>query len=169
LTTEKQDVFVNIIAAYPGTFDPLTLGHVDLIQRAARVFSQVIVAVAANPGKSPLFSVDERCELAENVLADLPNVRVQAYSGLTVDFAQQHNVSVLVRGVRGVVDLEFENPIAMANRQLAPTVDTLFLVPSPEHVHISSSIVRDIARHGGDPANYLPPVVAAALHAKLAE
>lgn len=160
---------MDVIAAYPGTFDPLTLGHLDLIQRAARLFSHVIVAVAASPGKTPLFSVEERCELAENVLADLPNVSVEAYSGLTAAFAQQRNVSVLVRGVRGVVDLEYENPIAMANQQLAPDVDTLFLVPRPSHVHISSSIVRDIARHNGDPSQYLHPVVAAALTAKLAE
>lgn len=148
-----------IRAAYTGTFDPLTNGHADVIQRAASMFSDLIVAVATNTSKKSIFNQDERLELAREVMADTPNVTVMPVSGLIVDFAREHNVRVLVRGVRGVGDYEYERQMAAMNRHLAPEVDTVLLAPAPEFAHISSTLVREIAFLDGDIDGLVPAAV----------
>nr|WP_199671414.1 pantetheine-phosphate adenylyltransferase [Salinisphaera sp. Q1T1-3] len=153
-------------AAYTGTFDPITNGHADVIRRAARMFDELIVAVASNASKKSIFDHDERVELASQVLADVPNVRVMHAEGLVVDFARQQAVDVLVRGVRGVGDYEYEKQMAVMNRHLAPNIDTVFLAPSPEYAHISSTLVREIAFLDGQISGLVPDIVADKLHEK---
>lgn len=150
-------------AMYPGTFDPLTNGHYDLVRRAADIFDRVVVAVAANPGKAPLFSVDERVELARQVLGDIPNVEVTGYTGLTVDFARQHGLRVVVRGLRAVSDFEFEFQLATMSRHLSDQVDYVFLTPTEQFNFISSTLIREIASLGGDVSKFVHPVVKEAL------
>lgn len=150
-------------AMYPGTFDPVTVGHYDLIRRAASVFSRVVVAIAANPGKTPMFSLEERVELAAEVLGDIKNVEVQGYEGLTVDFARDNKLRVMVRGLRAVADFEFEFQLATMSRQLNPDVESVFLTPTEKFTFISSSLVREIAMLGGDVSRFVHPVVKAAL------
>ena len=128
-------------AMYPGTFDPITNGHYDLIRRAAGVFNRVVVAVAANPGKTPMFSLEERVDLAAEVLGDIPNVEVQGYEGLTVDFARDNNLRVMVRGLRAVSDFEFEFQLATMSRQLNENVESVFLTPTEKFTFISSNLV----------------------------
>jgi pantetheine-phosphate adenylyltransferase len=159
---------MSISALYPGTFDPITNGHHDLIRRAASIFERVVVAIAANPSKAPLFSLDERVELARAVLADIPNVEVVGYSGLTVQFAQEHGLAVMVRGLRAVSDFEFEFQLATMSRQIAGQVETVFLTPTEQFSFISSSMVREIALLGGDVSRFVEPVVEAALKARAA-
>lgn len=159
---------MSISALYPGTFDPITNGHQDLIRRAASIFQRVVVAIAANPAKAPLFSLDERVELARAVLADIPNVEVVGYSGLTVQFAQEHGLGVMVRGLRAVSDFEFEFQLATMSRQIAGQVETVFLTPTEQFSFISSSMVREIALLGGDVSRFVAPVVEAALKARAA-
>ncbi|MBS62270.1 phosphopantetheine adenylyltransferase [Salinisphaera sp. C84B14] len=156
----------NIRAAYTGTFDPITNGHADVIRRAAGMFDELIVAVASNASKKSIFDHQERVELAKQVLADVDNVIVMPVSGLVVDFARKHGVSVLVRGVRGVGDYEYEKQMAVMNRHLAPQVDTIFLAPSPEYAHISSTLVREIAFLDGRISGLVPSLVADKLHEK---
>lgn len=148
---------------YPGTFDPITKGHGDLIERAARLFDEVIIAVAASPKKNPLFSLDKRVELAEAVSAHLPNVRVLGFSNLLAQFAHQQQANVLLRGLRAVSDFEYEFQLANMNRQLAPDVESMFLTPSEKYSFISSTLVREIAALGGDISKFVHPVVADAL------
>ena len=150
-------------AMYPGTFDPVTNGHYDLVRRATQIFDRVVVAVAANPGKAPLFSLDERVELVSEVLAGLPNVQITGYTGLTVDFARQHKLGVVVRGLRAVSDFEFEFQLATMSRHLTDQVDYVFLTPAPQFNFISSTLVREIASLGGDVAQFVHPSVEAAL------
>lgn len=150
-------------ALYPGTFDPITNGHHDLVRRAAGIFKNVIVAIAANPGKAPLFGLDQRVELARIVLADVPNVQVTGYTGLTVDFAVQHRATVIVRGLRAVSDFEFEFQLATMSRHLNDKVDYVFLTPTEQFNFISSTLVREIASFGGDVSKFVHPAVAAAL------
>lgn len=150
-------------AMYPGTFDPVTVGHYDLIRRAAGVFNSVVVAVAANPGKTPMFSLEERVALAAEVLGDIDNVEVQGYEGLTTDFARDNNLRVMVRGLRAVADFEFEFQLATMSRQLNPNVESVFLTPTEKFTFISSSLVREIAMLGGDVSRFVHPVVEAAL------
>jgi len=150
-------------AMYPGTFDPITNGHYDLVRRAARIFGRVVVAIAANPGKAPLFSVDERVELAREVLKDIANVEVMGYAGLTVDFARQHGLPVIVRGLRAVSDFEFEFQLATMSRHLSDTVDYVFLTPTEQFNFISSTLIREIASLGGDVSQFVHPAVASAL------
>lgn len=152
-----------VTAVYPGTFDPITNGHTDLIQRAARLFEQVIVAVAANPNKQPAFSQEERERLAAEVLAEFSNVRVCSFDTLLVDFVQANEAAVILRGLRAVSDFEYEFQLASMNRRLAPTVETLFLTPSEQYAYISSSLVREIAALGGDVSSFVDPRVQAAL------
>jgi pantetheine-phosphate adenylyltransferase len=159
---------MSISALYPGTFDPITNGHHDLIRRAASIFERVVVAIAANPSKAPLFSLEERVELARAVLADIPNVEVVGYSGLTVQFAQEHGLAVMVRGLRAVSDFEFEFQLATMSRQIAGQVETVFLTPTEQFSFISSSMVREIALLGGDVSRFVEPVVEAALKARAA-
>jgi pantetheine-phosphate adenylyltransferase len=153
-------------AVFPGTFDPVTLGHLDLVRRAAAVFDEVIVAPASHHDKRHLFSVGERVELLRAALADLPSVRVEPLSGLLVDGAARLGARTVVRGVRNANDLEYERQMAHTNRALAPWLDTVFLLSAPEHAHVSSTLVRQIARMGGDVRPFVPPAVADALARK---
>ncbi len=153
-------------AAYPGTFDPITNGHHDLVRRAAMIFDRVVVGIAANPGKTPLFSLAERIELAQRVLADVPNVEVQGYTGLTVDFARKNNLEVIIRGLRAVSDFEFEFQLANMSRHLARDIETVFLTPQEQFMFISSTLVREVAVLGGNVAEFVHPSVAAELQKK---
>lgn len=151
---------MNILAAYSGTFDPITLGHRDIIYRAAHMFSHVIVAVGLNPSKNPKFSLEERCELVRASVADLDNVEVKGFEGLIADFARENGVRVLVRGVRTVGDVDYEKQMAVMNRDLYPQLDTVMLAPSPEFAHLSSSLVREVTSLGGPVSKLVPkPVV----------
>ena len=154
---------MNRRALYPGTFDPITNGHHDLVRRAAGLFDHVIVAIAANPNKAPMFSLDERVDLARRVLRDLSNVEILGYSGLTVDCARQHNAAVIVRGLRAVSDFEFEFQLANMSRHLAREIETVFLTPQEQFTFISSSLVREIAILGGDVSEFVDPIVEAEL------
>lgn len=146
-------------AVYPGTFDPITNGHQDLIRRAAGIFDHVIVAIAANTNKAPMFALEKRVDLARQVLADLANVEVQGYSGLTVDFARQHHGTVIVRGLRAVSDFEFEFQLANMSRHLDRNFETVFLTPQEQFTFISSTLVREIAVLGGDVSKFVHPIV----------
>lgn len=154
-------------AAYTGTFDPLTNGHVDVIGRAAGLFSELIVAVGRNTSKNAIFDQTERVELARRVLADLDNVTVKPADGLIVDFAREHGVRAMVRGVRSVADYEYEKQMALMNRHLAPEIETLLIMPAPEHAHVSSTLVREIARLGGQLDGFVPEVIAQRLQDKM--
>jgi len=154
-------------AVYPGTFDPITRGHEDLVRRAAGIFDRIVVAIAANPNKTPMFGIDERVELARGVLAEMPNVTVTGYHGLTVNLAQQHGNAVIVRGLRAVSDFEFEFQLANMGRHLAPGVETMFLTPKEHFTFISSTLVREIATLGGDVGQFVHPLVVAAFQRKL--
>jgi pantetheine-phosphate adenylyltransferase len=146
-------------AMYPGTFDPITNGHHDLIRRAATMFDHVIVAVAANPNKAPMFNLDARVDMARRVLHDVPNVDVVGYSGLTVEFARNNNLSVVLRGLRAVSDFEFEFQLANMSRHLAREIETVFLTPQEQFTFISSTLVREIAVLGGDVGEFVHPLV----------
>ena len=159
---------MSISALYPGTFDPITNGHQDLIRRAARIFNRVLVAIAANPAKAPLFDLDERVDLARRVLDDIPNVEVMGYSGLTVKFAEEHGLAVMVRGLRAVSDFEFEFQLATMSRQIAGQVETVFLTPTEQFSFISSSMVREIALLGGEVSRFVHPIVEDALKQRAA-
>jgi pantetheine-phosphate adenylyltransferase len=150
-------------AMYPGTFDPITNGHHDLVRRAAGLFDRVIVAIASNPNKAPMFPLEARVDLARRVLHDIPNVEILGYSGLTVEFARQHNVGVVVRGLRAVSDFEFEFQLANMSRHLAREIETVFLTPQEQFTFISSSLVREIAVLGGDVREFVDPIVEAEL------
>lgn len=150
-------------AMYPGTFDPFTHGHNDLVRRACRIFDRVVVAIAANPNKAPLFTLEQRVEIARRVLADVPNVEVMGYSGLTVEFARQHGLNVIVRGLRAVSDFEFEFQLATMSRHLNGEVETVFLTPSEQFSFVSSTLIREIASLGGNVREFVDPIVAEAL------
>ncbi len=150
---------MNRYAVYPGTFDPITNGHQDLVRRAASIFERVIVAIAANPNKAPMFSLDMRVDLARRVLCDLPNVQVLGYSGLTVEFARKQEARVIVRGLRAVSDFEFEFQLANMSRHLERDIETVFLTPQEQFTFISSTLVREIAVLGGDVSEFVHPIV----------
>lgn len=154
-------------AIYPGTFDPMTNGHFDLIERASRIFDHLIVAVAANPGKNPLFTIDERVELAIEAVAKLPNVEVVGFSGLLAQFAADNNANILVRGLRAVSDFEFEFQLANMNRRLNNRLESVFLTPSEENSFISSTLVKDVARHQGDISQFVPALIKDAVDRKI--
>lgn len=154
-------------AIYPGTFDPITNGHADLIERAANLFSEIVVGVAKNPSKNPLFSLDERVELVREVTADLPNVTVVGFSGLLVDFAKHQGATVLIRGLRAVSDFEYEFQLANMNRRLYAELESVFLTPAEENSFISSTLVKEVALHHGDVRQFTHPAVAAALQTKI--
>jgi len=156
-------------AMYPGTFDPFTNGHDDLVRRACRIFDHVVVAIAANPGKAPLLPLEVRMDLARRVLADVPNVEVAGYSGLTVEFARKHGLNAIVRGLRAVSDFEFEFQLATMNRHLSDTVETVFLTPTERFNFVSSTLIREIASFGGDVREFVHPAVAEALAARFAK
>ncbi|MDT8363455.1 MAG: pantetheine-phosphate adenylyltransferase [Nitrosomonas sp.] len=150
-------------AVYPGTFDPITRGHEDLVQRASKLFDQVIVAVAADSSKIPCFTLDERVQMAKSVLAPYSNVTVTNFSGLLMEFTQQQKARIIVRGLRAVSDFEYEFQLAGMNRGLYPDVETIFLTPSEQYMFVSATIVREVARLGGDMNKFVHPVVAAHL------
>ncbi|WP_419237047.1 pantetheine-phosphate adenylyltransferase [Photobacterium leiognathi subsp. mandapamensis] len=148
---------------YPGTFDPITNGHLDLIERAAAMFDHVIVGVAFNPSKKPLFDLNERVELAGKITQHLDNVEIVGFSGLLVDFAKEHNANILVRGLRAVSDFEYEFQLANMNRRLMPELETVFLTPAEENSFISSTIVKEVALHKGDVSQFVDPLITEAL------
>jgi pantetheine-phosphate adenylyltransferase len=162
MTTER-------IAVYPGTFDPITNGHTDLVARAARVFPKVIVAIAESPHKKPLFSLDERISLSRKQLAHLPNVEVVGFNSLLAEFVQQIGATIIIRGLRAVSDFEYEFQLASMNRHLAPKVETLFLTPDEEFSFISSSLVKEIARLGGDVSEFVAAEVQQAMRQRFRE
>ena len=149
-------------AMYPGTFDPITLGHEELVRRISSLFDEVIVAIASSPRKELMFSIDERIHLAKEVLSDLQNVNVIAYEGLTVDFAQKNNIQVVVRGLRSAQDFDYELRLADMNRSLSEEIETIFLTPN-KYAFVSSSLVREIASMGGDVSKFVSPAVQQAL------
>tara|TARA_R110000744_G_scaffold137163_1_gene247615 strand:+ start:63 stop:554 length:492 start_codon:yes stop_codon:yes gene_type:complete len=158
---------MKVIAIYPGTFDPLTNGHTDLIQRAAKMFDTVLVAVANNPSKKPCFSLEERVELANTILNHLENVKVIGFSGLLADLARDHNANVLIRGIRAVSDFDYEFQLANMNRRLNPDLESVFLTPAEQNSFISSTLVKEVARHNGDVSEFVNPVIVKALKTKL--
>jgi pantetheine-phosphate adenylyltransferase len=146
-------------AVYPGTFDPITNGHHDLVRRAASIFDRLVIAIAANPNKAPMFSLDQRVDMARRVLADVPNVEVMGYAGLTTDFAHQNGLSVIVRGLRAVSDFEFEFQLANMMRHLMPDIESVFMTPQEQYTFISSTLVREIAVLGGNVSEFVHPIV----------
>ena len=152
---------------YAGRFDPITLGHLDIIKRASRITNRLIIAVLNNKAKKPAFSVEERLELIRKVTKDIPNVEVMSFSGLTVDFAKQQKANVLIRGLRAVTDFEYELQIAQGNHKLNPDLDTVFLTTSVEYSYLSSSIVKEIASYGGDITQFVPQEVVEDVYNKL--
>ena len=154
------------VAICPGSFDPLTNGHVDLVRRAARLFDRVLVAVLVNDQKTPLLPADERVAIAAEVFADLPGVRVETFDGLLTEFAARRGACAIVRGLRSAADFDYEWPMTVMNRRLRPEIETVFLVPSPEVSAISSRLVKEIWRLGGDIGGLVPPVARARMHAR---
>jgi pantetheine-phosphate adenylyltransferase len=160
--TEKH-----ITAIYPGTFDPITNGHSDLVQRAALMFERVIVAIAANPSKTPTFSLDERVAMAKTALAGLDKVEICGFDSLLVEFCRDKQARVILRGLRAVSDFEFEFQLAGMNRKMAPNIETMFMMPAEQYTYLSSSLVREIAALGGDVSEFVHPEVKRALHERL--
>ncbi len=158
---------MSVTALYPGTFDPITTGHSDLVRRATGVFDKVIVAIAANPAKQPLFSLDERVDMARTVLADLPSVSVVGFDTLLIDCVRQHQARVILRGLRAVSDFEYEFQLAGMNRHLDPDVETVFMTPSEHEMFVSASLIKEIASLGGDVSPFVHARVMQALRAKL--
>jgi len=156
------------LAVYAGSFDPVTLGHTDLIERAAQMFSDVIVAIGVHPSRNPLFSIKERMRLVSAVSTHLPNVAVESFDGLLIEYCRKRGARFIVRGLRAVTDFEYELQIAHANADLCPEIDTMFLPTRTKNGFISASLVREIASHGGDVSRYAPSVVCDALKAKFA-
>ena len=157
------------VAVYPGTFDPITMGHADLVERASRLFDEVIIAVAANPKKNPLFPLEQRVELAREVTKHLPNVKVIGFSTLLAHFVKEQQANILLRGLRAVSDFEYEFQLANMNRQLAPDVESLFLTPSEKYSYISSTLVREIASLQGDVSKFVHPAVMQALKTRFGQ
>ncbi|WP_374240372.1 pantetheine-phosphate adenylyltransferase [Zoogloea sp.] len=155
------------IAVYPGTFDPFTRGHEDLVRRASRLFDKIVVGVATSGGKGPIFTMDERVEIAREVLAPYPNVEVKGFSCLLMEFLRQNNARVILRGLRAVSDFEYEFQMAGMNRKLYPDVETVFLTPAEEFMFISATMVREIARLGGDVSKFVQPSVNERLRLKI--
>ena len=156
-------------AIYPGSFDPVTLGHFDIIKRSSEIFDQVIVGVLCNNAKTPLFSVEERVKMLEEVTKDIPNVEVQSFDGLLIDFMRQNHAKVIVRGLRAITDFEYELQLAQMNRVIAPEIDTLFLTTNLKYAYLSSSTVKEVAAYGGDISNFVTPYVADEVHKRLRE
>ena len=155
------------IAVYPGTFDPVTYGHLDIVKRSAKLFDEVIIGVLNNSAKTPLFSVDERVKILEKTTEDIPNVKVDQFNGLSVDFARKWGAVVIVRGLRLITDFEFELQMAQTNRKLAPEVDTTFLYTSLQYSYLSSTTVREVAEFGGNISEFVPPYVIEQIRKKL--
>ena len=154
-------------AVYPGSFDPLTNGHLDIIRRCSRLFDRVMVALLENEGKSPLFTIPERIELIARCTAEMPNVEVHSFSGLLVDFMRRHDATVVVRGIRAVSDYEYELQMALMNRELNAQVETIFMLPAVEYTYVSSRLIKEVFRLGGDVGRLVPPTVLDSLKARL--
>lgn len=154
-------------AIYPGTFDPVTRGHEDLVRRASRLFDQVVVAIAASRGKKPFFTLEERVDMAQQVFSDCMNVEIVAFSGLLMNFLQQQNARIILRGLRAASDFEYEFQMAGMNRGMYPNVETLFMTPSEQYMFISATIVREIATMGGNVDKFVRPLVAQRFHDKI--
>lgn len=154
-------------AIYAGTFDPVTLGHLDLIERAGKFVEKVIIGVAASPNKKPLFSLDERVALTKQAVSHLNHVEVHGFQGLLIDFAKAHEANIILRGMRAVADFDYEFQLASMNRHMQPKTETLFLMPAEKYMYISASMVREIAALGGDVSGFVPAVVVEALNKKL--
>ncbi len=156
------------LAIYPGTFDPITNGHLDIIGRVSRIFDEIIILIAHNVQKRPLFEIGERLRLVEEVIREVPGVSVEAFDGLLAEFARQRHATAIIRGLRAVKDFEYEYQMALMNKSLYPEVETVFLMPSERFTYVNSSIVREVARMGGNVTPHVPPVVARALAARFA-
>ena len=154
-------------AVYPGTFDPMTMGHVDLVKRASKLFDSVIIAIASSDSKKPMFSLKERIEIGNKIFADDPKVEVVGFSGLLVNFAKDNDANILIRGLRVVADFEYEFQLANMNRAMSPDIESVFLTPKEEYSYISSSLVKEIATMGGDVTRFVDPVTLEALNQKI--
>jgi len=154
------------IGLYPGSFDPVTLGHLDIIKRSAAMLDELVIAVLNNSNKNPLFSVEERVQMLEMAVKDIKNVKVKSFAGLTVDFAREQKANIIVRGLRAITDFEYELQIAQTNHKLEPGVDTMFLTTSVEYSYLSSSIVKEIARYGGNIHEFLPECIVDLVYTK---
>ena len=154
-------------AVYPGTFDPMTMGHVDLVKRASKLFDSVIIAIASSDSKKPMFSLEERIGIGNKIFADDPKVEVVGFSGLLVNFAKDNDANILIRGLRGVADFEYEFQLANMNRAMSPDIESVFLTPKEEYSYISSSLVKEIATMGGDVTRFVDPVTLEALNQKI--
>ena len=154
-------------AVYPGTFDPMTMGHVDLVKRASKLFDSVIIAIASSDSKKPMFSLEERIEIGNKIFADDPKVEVIGFSGLLVNFAKENDANILIRGLRVVADFEYEFQLANMNRAMSPDIESVFLTPKEEYSYISSSLVKEIATMGGDVTRFVDPVTLDALNQKI--
>ena len=155
-------------AVYPGTFDPVTYGHIDIIKRARRIFDQVIVAVAHNPGKGPLFSVEERMALLRRAVRGLPGVAIDRFDSLVVEYVRRKQARVMIRGLRMLSDFEYEFQMALTNRKLSDAIETIFLMPSESYAYVSARLIKEAAELGADLSAFVPPYVAQALRRKLA-
>ena len=154
-------------AVYPGTFDPMTMGHVDLVKRASKLFDSVIIAIASSDSKKPTFSLEERIEIGNKIFADDPKIEVVGFSGLLVNFAKDNDANILIRGLRVVADFEYEFQLANMNRAMSPDIESVFLTPKEEYSYISSSLVKEIATMGGDVTRFVDPVTLEALNQKI--
>ena len=154
-------------AVYPGTFDPMTMGHVDLVKRASKLFDSVIIAIASSDSKKPMFSLEERIQIGNKIFADDPKVEVVGFSGLLVNFAKDNDANILIRGLRVVADFEYEFQLANMNRAMSPDIESVFLTPKEEYSYISSSLVKEIATMGGDVTRFVDPVTLDALNQKI--
>ncbi|GJQ19774.1 MAG: phosphopantetheine adenylyltransferase [Bacteroidia bacterium] len=154
------------IAIYPGTFDPITNGHLDILDRAVKLFDKVIITIARNPSKSPLFSEEERLDMLREATKGHRNVEVDSFEGLLVDYARSKQAAAIVRGLRAISDFEYELQMALMNRKLDAAVETVFLMPNEKYTYLNSSIVREISRHGGDVSEFVPPTVRRSLERK---
>lgn len=157
---------MKVTAVYPGSFDPVTLGHMDIIKRSAGIFDELVIGVLNNNTKTPLFSVEERVKMLRDVTCDMPNVRVEAFSGLLVDFAQQINAKVIVRGLRAITDFEYELQMSQTNNRINSDVETMFFTTGVEYSYLSSSTVKEIASFGGEIDQFVHPIVADAIYKK---
>jgi pantetheine-phosphate adenylyltransferase len=157
----------NILAIYPGSFDPVTNGHLDLIERAAKIFDRLIVAVLRNLDKAPMFTLEERVEMLREATRPWANVEVDVFAGLLVDYAQKRNASIILRGIRAISDYEYELQMAMMNRKLGPNLETVFMIPAEAYSYLSSRLVREIAKLGGPVEGLVPPAVEQRLRAKV--